>query len=69
MKDTEDYLRKIDEEDQNEVVKPSDYFGKDLSLPVGMGGTMNLGNKLVELAKSAWAKSFASDFMEETNSS
>lgn len=38
-------------------------------MPVGMGGSMNFGNRLLALANSAWTKSFVSDFIEETNAS
>jgi hypothetical protein len=69
MEETEEILKEMDGVDGADVEKPSDYFGKDQSMPVGFGGSMNLGNKLLQLAKSAWAKSFASDFMEETNAS
>jgi len=59
----------MSDDNSKPVEKPTDYFGKSVNLPVGTGGTMNLGLKLAELVKSAWTKSFASDFMEETNAS
>ena len=62
-------MQKQDTDEYGNVEEPENYFGKDSSMPVGMGGSFNLGNKLTQLAKSAWGKSFFSDFMEETNNS
>ena len=68
LDETKKYLKELQALDP-EVEKPSDYFGKDWSLPVGMGGSTNVGNFISNLVRSAWAKSFVSDFMEESNSS
>ena len=62
-------MEKQENEEYEGVEEPENYTGSFNGLPVGMGGTFNLGNKLMDLAKSAWGKSFFSDFMEETNAS
>lgn len=70
MKEFEEITKQFDEQNNDGAVKkPSDYFGKGSNLGVGAGGSFNLGFKLANLLKSAWAKSFASDFIEETNGS
>ena len=70
MKEFEEITKQFDEQNNGGAVKkPSDYFGKGSDLGVGAGGSFNLGFKLANLLNSAWAKSFASDFIEETNGS
>ena len=74
IEDNKKYIKQLEEEDEDpaSVVKPSDYFGKldTRTLPLNIPTfAIAAGRNLAELATSMWAKSFVSDFMEETNSS
>ena len=72
MKGLRQQIDKMQAEDSDKdetVVQPNDYFGTDAQNKVGAGGTFNLGLKLLQLANSAWSKSFLSDFIERSNES
>lgn len=70
MKQLDEEIKELQKQDEQEnIEEPENYFGDSVQFGVGMGGTMNLGAKLLGLARSAWSKSFFSDFMEETNNS
>lgn len=60
--------QQLDGQEAENVQRPENYYGDSTGLPVGMGGAANLSYKLIGLIKSAYAKSFLSDFIEETNS-
>ena len=64
-----DEMQKEELAEAGSIEEPENYFGDSMQFSTGMGGTFNLGNKIMGLVRSAWAKSFFSDFMEETNSS
>jgi hypothetical protein len=64
-----DQMNRQETADNESVEEPENYFGDSMQFTTGMGGTFNLGNKVMGLMRSAWAKSFLSDFIEESNSS